>query len=85
MRIPVLAGCAVVFVGISLTAFHWWFLDSRPFEADVLESVLEGAGVLGKPEYAPPGIQFPQVDRIVANACLLDGSARSGRGSDVGR
>lgn len=73
LRIPVLAACAAVFVGISLAAFHWWFLDSRPFEAGVLESVREGAGVLGKPEYAPPGIRLPQVDRIVANACLLDG------------
>jgi hypothetical protein len=71
-RISALAACAVLFAGISLAASQVWFLDSKSFEASIQESVREGAGVLGKPEYAPPGIQFPQVDRIVSNACLLD-------------
>lgn len=81
LRISLLAACAALFVGISVVAFDWWFLESRTFEADVLESVREGAGVLGKPEYAPPGIRLAQVDRIVPEACLLDspqGDAGSG-------
>jgi hypothetical protein len=72
VRIAVLAACAALFVGISGVAFHWWFLESKSFEADIQESIREGAGVLGKPEYAPPGIQMPQMDRPVADACLLD-------------
>lgn len=72
VRIPVLAACAALFVGTSLVAYQSWFLESKTFEAEVLESVREGAGVLGKPEYSPPGIRFPQVDKPVSDACLLD-------------
>lgn len=71
-RIAVIAACAVLFVGISFASYRWWFIDSTRFEAEVLESVREGAGVLGKPEYAPPGIQHPVVVGIVPDACLLD-------------
>ena len=81
VRIPVLAACAALFVGTSLVAYQSWFLESNTFEAEVQESVREGAGVLGKPEYAPPGIQFPQVDKPVPDACLLDASAPGDTGS----
>jgi hypothetical protein len=74
LRIPLLIVSAALFVGISVAACQWWFLESNTFENSLQESVRQDAGVLGKPEYAPPGIQFPQVDRIVADACLLDGS-----------
>jgi hypothetical protein len=72
LRFPLLIARTIFFVGISMAAFQWWFLESNSFENLLQESVREGDGVLGKPEYAPPGIQFPQVDRIVSNACLLD-------------
>jgi hypothetical protein len=72
LRFPLLIARTVFFVGISMAAFQWWFLESNSFENSLQASVREGDGVLGKPEYAPPGIPFPQVDRIVSNACLLD-------------
>jgi hypothetical protein len=72
LRIFLVAASAVLFVGISLAASQIWFLDSRHFQASILESVREGAGVLGKPEYAPPGTQLPLVDHPIAAACLLD-------------
>ncbi|MGA1982425.1 MAG: hypothetical protein ABSG84_08125 [Acidobacteriaceae bacterium] len=72
LRFPLMAARVAFFVGISMAAFQWWFLESNSFENSLQESVREGAGVLGKPEYAPPGIRFPQVDRIVQDACLLD-------------
>ena len=73
LRIPLMAACAAVFVGISLAAAQWWFVECATVETSLQESVREGAGVLGKPEYAPPGVRFPLVDRIVHSACLLDG------------
>jgi hypothetical protein len=76
-RIVVLSACAALFVGISVLAYQSWFLESNTFAAEVQESVREGAGVLGKPEYAPPGIKFPQVDKPVPDACLLDASQGS--------
>jgi hypothetical protein len=73
LRIPLMAACAALFVGISLAAAQWWFVECATVETSLQESVREGAGVLGKPEYAPPGVRFPLVDRIVHSACLLDG------------
>jgi len=81
LRIPLLGACAVLFVGISVVAWQWWFVESNSFEVSLQESLREGAGVLGKPEYSPPGIRLAQVDRIVAVACLLNdpqGDAGSG-------
>jgi hypothetical protein len=65
LRIPLMAACAAVFVGISLAAPQWWFVDCRSSIASVQESLREGIGVLGKPEYAPPGIRFPLVYPLV--------------------
>jgi hypothetical protein len=65
LRIPVMAACAAVFVGISLAAPHWWFDECGSSIASVQESLREGIGVLGKPEYAPPGIRFPLVYPLV--------------------
>ncbi|MGD0729981.1 MAG: 6-pyruvoyl-tetrahydropterin synthase-related protein [Terracidiphilus sp.] len=53
------AGCAVVFVGISFAAPQWWFVQCGSLITSLQESVREGIGVLGKPEYTPPGIQSP--------------------------
>jgi hypothetical protein len=72
LRIPVLAACAALFLGSSYYAFHSWFLETYSFQSNVLESVREGAGVLGKPEYAPPGIQYPQLDLVLHGDCLLN-------------
>jgi hypothetical protein len=72
LRIPMLAACAALFVGISLAAFPLWFVEGTSLEASIQKSVREDVGVLGQPEYAPPGIRYPQVDRIVHSACLLD-------------
>ena len=61
LRIPMLAACAALFVGISLASFPLWFVDGTSLEASIQRSVREDVGVLGQPEYAPPGIRFPQV------------------------
>jgi len=72
LRVPLIAACAAVFVGISLAAAHWWFVECSSVEATLQESVREGIGVPGKPEYAPPGVRYALVDRMVHSACLLD-------------
>ncbi len=72
LRIPLIAACAAGFVGISLAAAQWWFVECSAEEASLQKLVREGIGVPGKPEYAPPGVRFPLVDRMVHSACLLD-------------
>jgi hypothetical protein len=62
LRILVMTACAAVFVGISLVAPRWWFVECGSLITSLQESVREGIGVLGKPEYAPPGIRFPLVN-----------------------
>jgi hypothetical protein len=62
LRILVMAACAAVFVGISLAAPRWWFVECGSHLVALQESMREGIGVIGKPEYAPPGIRFPLVD-----------------------
>jgi len=71
LRIPLMA-CAAVFVAISLASAHYWFEECVSLEASLQDSIREGVGVLGKPEYAPPGIRFALVDRMVHSACLLN-------------
>jgi hypothetical protein len=61
LRIPLVAACAVVFAGTSLAAPAWWFVECGSVFSTLRESVKEGVGVPGKPEYAPPGIRFPLV------------------------
>lgn len=72
LRIPLIAACAAGFVGISLAAAQWWFVECTSVEASLQKLVRAGIGVPGKPEYAPPGVRFALVDRIVHSACLLD-------------
>lgn len=62
LRILMTAACAAVFLGISFAAPRWWFVECGPVIALLRESALKGILVLGKPEYAPPGIRFPLVD-----------------------
>ena len=60
-RILTMAACAAAFVGISLAAPRWWFAQCGSLIASTEESVQEGIGVIGKPEYAPPGIRSPLI------------------------
>lgn len=64
-RMLAIAACAAVFVGISFAAPHWWFVPCRTLTASLQESVRDGIGFIGKPEYSPPGIRFPLVDFLL--------------------
>ena len=85
LRNALLASYAAVFVGISLAAPHWWFVDCGTFLTSMQESVREGIGVLGKPEYAPPGIRIPQVDPLfdLNGNPLVDAQGRLLAGASV--
>lgn len=76
-RIAALALCSLLFVGISLRAHAVWFADCSGTESSVLQMIQRGMGTLGRPEYAPPNVQFAMVDRMVHGACLLDAPAES--------
>ena len=65
LRIPLLAACAAVFLGISFAAPHWWFVRPGSSISSIEESWREGIGVPGKPEYAPPGVRYPNLDLLV--------------------
>jgi len=60
-----MAACAAVFVGISLAAQHWWYVECGSSMDSLQQSVREGMGVFGKPEYGTPGTQFPFIDPLV--------------------
>jgi hypothetical protein len=62
LRILVMTACAAVFLGISLGIPRWWFVECGPVMTLLQESAQKGIIVLGKPEYAPPGIRYPLVD-----------------------
>ena len=62
LRILLMAACAAVFLGITLAAPRWWFVECDSIIASLQASAREGILVLGKTEYAPPGIRFPLVD-----------------------
>lgn len=62
LRTLVMTACAAVFVGIGLAVPRWWFVECGPVMTLLQESARKGIVVLGKPEYAPPGIRFPLVD-----------------------
>jgi len=74
LRISLMVACAVVFAGVGLAAPNWWFVGPGSAISSIEESVRQGSGVLGKPEYAPPGIRSPQLEVLVdANGnSLLD-------------
>ncbi|MGO9434226.1 MAG: hypothetical protein ACLP00_08015 [Terracidiphilus sp.] len=65
VHVPMMAACAAVFVGISFAAPYWWFLDCGSIISSIQQSWRQGIGVPGKPEYAPPGIRFPQIELLV--------------------
>jgi hypothetical protein len=65
LRVPLIAASAALFVTVSLAASHWWFIECGTSIASLQELVRQGAGVLGKPEYAPPGIQLVLVNPFV--------------------
>ena len=62
LRILVMTACAAVFFGISLLIPRWWFVECGPVMTLLQDSARKGIIVLGKPEYAPPGIRYPLVD-----------------------
>jgi len=64
-RLVVIAACTAVFVGIGLAAPHWWFSTCGTLPYSLQESVRDGIGFIGKPEYTPPGIRFPLVDFLL--------------------
>jgi hypothetical protein len=86
LRNILLAACAALFVGVSLSAPGWWFVGCGSVVASLQESVRQHIGVLGKPEYAPPGIRFPVVSLLVDRQGnpLLDalGNLRQDQDSD---
>ena len=65
LRILLVAACVSIFVGISIAAPQWWFVECGSLLSSLQESVREDIGVIGKPEYAPPGIRFPQLNPLV--------------------
>ena len=65
LRILSIAACAALFVGISFAAPRWWFLPCGSLTASLQESIREGTGFIGKPEYTPPGIRLPLVDFLL--------------------
>lgn len=65
VRVIVIAACAAVFVGIGVAAPQWWFLECGSLTDSLQDSVRQGIGFIGKPEYAPPGIRFPLVDFLL--------------------
>jgi hypothetical protein len=65
LRISLMAACAAVFAGISLAAPQWWFVECGSVISSIQESWRQGIGVLGKPEYAPPGTRIPQMGLLV--------------------
>lgn len=65
VRIPVLAGCAVVFLGISFVAPRWWLVECGTRITSLVASAQRGILIPGEPEYAPPGIRFPVVNVLV--------------------
>lgn len=62
LRIPVLGACAIVFVGTSFAAPKWWFAQCGSTVASLQESIRDGIGFPGKPEFMPPGIRLPLLD-----------------------
>lgn len=65
LRISLIAGCAVAFVGITFAAPVWWYLAPGSNISSLEGSWRERIGVLGKPEYAPPGTRSPVLDVLV--------------------
>ncbi len=65
LRIWQMAASAAVFVGVSLAAQHWWYVECGSSIESLQQSVREGIGVFGKPEYGTPGTQLPFIDPLV--------------------
>lgn len=82
-RIVVIAACAVVFVGVTAFAKQNWFQDPSGFAPAMMESVENGQGADGYPEYRPPGVRRNRVDKNLPNACMVtDLSKGFGLGED---
>jgi hypothetical protein len=75
-RVPILAGCGLLFFFISGGAWGVCYQDGRDIEAAIRWAVQDG-GIWGKPEYSPPGIRHPLVDRDTAKNCEVDSLAKS--------
>lgn len=67
-RIPILTACAVLFFLISGGTWGICFQDCHGADATIL-SVEQTYGLLGKPEYAPPGVRHALVDPTASADC----------------
>ena len=65
VRIPLIAVCAVGFLGISFVIPRWWWAECDPNIAAMLQSAPKGVAIPGKPEYASPGIRYPVLNLLV--------------------
>lgn len=71
-RVAAGTACGVLFLALALKANADWFEDSSEAIATTEQMIQRGMGTVGKPEYAPAGVQMAMVDRMVHGACLLD-------------
>ena len=72
LRNVVVAASAVVFLGLSIAAPVWWFVECGTLIDSLEVSARQGIGVIGKPEYAPPGIRSALSDfKVDAQGKLL--------------
>jgi hypothetical protein len=69
-RIAVIAACGILFVAISAYAGSHWYVDCANTEKSILTAMEDGNGVVGKREYAPPGVPYPLVDVPGPSVCL---------------
>jgi hypothetical protein len=69
-RIAILAACAVMFVAVSTAAWAFCRGDCRAFNTS-LENWAQAGGAYGKPEYAPPGIQYKVALPDVPSNCVI--------------
>ncbi|HEY6488152.1 MAG: hypothetical protein WCC26_16160 [Terracidiphilus sp.] len=82
-RVPILAGCAILFFLVSGGTWGICNEDCRGADATIL-SVEQTYGLLGKPEYAPPGIRHALLDPNVPGDCEVSalGDTEAAAGQD---
>lgn len=67
-RIPILAVCGILFLFISAGTWGICYQNCRDLD-NALQLAIHQDGVWGKPEYSPPGIRHPLVDRDAPKNC----------------
>jgi hypothetical protein len=71
-RVAILALCAVFFIAFSAAAGRYWFAEGAEDQKIIMKAEQSGTGVHWKPEYAPPGTRYEEVDPLQPGACLID-------------